>query len=118
MATGIIPMTNDSGWLDIEKGSALDSTKGYLEYRKIGNTVQVRGFNLQLASASTGQYVLIGTVPTGYRPSLSTSVCYYVGGILYAGYVQHGGGIYLFRGNAADVPAAANIVFGTMYFLG
>lgn len=108
----------DTGWVDIEKGSALDDTKGTLQYRNIGPMVQVTGFNLQLSAAATGTYALLGAVPNAYKPHTNICVFFYMGGGgYYAGYIQSNGNIYIFKGSASSIPAGTNILFTSMYFL-
>ena len=126
MASGTHPKYadgTDTGWVDIEKGSALIANQGTLRYRKIGQVVQVQGYNLQLQSAAVGTSVILGRVPSGYRPDITVCIFFYLsGGAYYAGYINadsgsNAGNIYIFKGSASSVPASTNILFSNTYFV-
>lgn len=64
---GVYEMTEDSGWktLPLASGVSAYSDAQTPQYRKIGNTVYLRG----AVGALSSEEKVIGTLPTGYRPS-------------------------------------------------
>ena len=58
----------DSGWIDLIN----DTTgTGTVRYRKVGSTVEVQG---QYRPATSGDRIMIGILPKGYRPAGFTAV--------------------------------------------
>lgn len=63
-------LTCDTGWLSLPLASGISAHSGTPQYRKSGNTVEVRAI-LKSTSALGGSYteVTIATLPAGYRPA-------------------------------------------------
>jgi hypothetical protein len=64
---GVYEMTEDSGWktFPLASGVTAYSSAQVPQYRKIGNTVYLRG----AVGALNTEGKVLGTLPTGYRPS-------------------------------------------------
>lgn len=61
------PVRYDSGWIDLPLASGISaySSSQTPQYRKVGNTVYLRGAVKGIKQDKT----IIGTLPTGYRPT-------------------------------------------------
>lgn len=64
---GVYEMTEDTGWktLPLATGIVPNSDSVIPQYRKIGETVYIRGG----IKGITGDNITIGTLPAGYRPT-------------------------------------------------
>lgn len=63
----LLPKVEDSGWknLPLANGISIYSSAQQPQYRKIGNEVWLRG----AVKGITGDKTIIGTLPTGFRPT-------------------------------------------------
>jgi len=70
-ALGLTAAAYDSGWKDLAFSSAFENygTGGHMRYRRVGNTVELRGVCKPTAAIAAGGSATIGTLPAGYRPS-------------------------------------------------
>lgn len=101
----------DTGWLALPlAGSSWTAVSGYTpEYRRIGNTVYLRG----MVTFAAGQYTdTIATMPVGYRPATNTwlppAMTAASGKVIVQMLVQPTGTIAIPAGYFSTAPAAGN----------
>lgn len=119
MASGTISKYadgTDTGWVPITKDSTYMSEDGILQYRKIGPIVEVRGAEVKLKSASERTWILLGQVPSGYRPTQYSAAAVNIEGEAFSGYVHTNGNIFLYRGSSSVIPVGRTY-FNCMYFI-
>lgn len=70
-ALGLTTAAYDSGWKYFSFSSAFENygTDHPMQYRRVGNVVELRGICKPTAEIASGGSATIGTLPAGYRPS-------------------------------------------------
>ena len=113
MAEGNIPKYmsgEDSGWLTTNSSAIT----GNVEYRKIGNVVQIVLEGIALTSTLTSSYVLIATIPVGYRPSKGYKFPLAPFNDFGMVGVFENGSVYIYK-YGTDIPAGHLLYGGSMY---
>jgi len=116
----------DSGWLELtpDQQSGTDVYTGSIYYRKIGNILEVTGYNFTLTNQlSASSYLQLGRLPSGYRPAENKEI--YGAGMtpsgtqnirLYAIRISKDGGV-LINSNAEAIPTSISLRFSAIGFL-
>jgi len=116
----------DSGWKTLSNKSVFVDSEGntaYIHYRKIGQWVEVRGWQLRLKTALTESSITLGTLDSAYKPS-TANVFMYSGNGNFANsstevLVGTSGNIIFYKPAAiATWTTSMSINFGGMYFVG
>lgn len=96
----------DSGWIELNS---------IIQYRKVNEIVYVTIINAGSVSCSSGVWTTLGTLPTGFRPTVDINFTYdYMGGIMpgnTTSKIKSSGEINFFAGNTATSYLRGSIAF-------
>jgi len=116
----------DSGWKTLSNKSVFVDSEGntaYINYRKIGQWVEVRGWQLRLKTALTDSSIVLATLDREYAPTGSYAFMYAGTGSFANSstgmIVSSTGNIVFYKPAAiATWTTSMSINFGGMYFVG